>query len=129
MKSMFLFAFGVFAVFQTAYSIQCYFCEGGQSDCTKERMDGKKDIFLPTCGSDYDRCVRVSTKIDDVKGVILSCSSASDCESREERCKTWTLKGTSCKVDCCQTDGCNGAYLVNYSAYLLAVCIFIGLWL
>ena len=79
--------------------------------------------------SDHDRCLRSSSKIGDVKGVILGCTTASDCEYREKNCKSWTSKGASCKVDCCQKDRCNGAYLVNYSALLLSVCVFIGLWL
>ncbi|KAM7431397.1 hypothetical protein ABFA07_018034 [Porites harrisoni] len=128
-KSVLFFAVGVFAVFQTAYSIQCYFCVGGQSDCTKEKMDGKKDIFLPTCHPVDDRCLRHSTKIGDVKGVILGCVTASECLSREHNCKMWSSKAISCKVDCCQKDGCNGAFLVNYSALLLSVCIFVALWL
>ncbi|XP_073235531.1 uncharacterized protein [Porites lutea] len=131
MKSMFLFAFGVFAVFQTAYSINCYYCIGSQSDCTKERMDSKKDLFLGPCREEYDRCYRHSIQIADVKGVYVACSNAADCKRHENTCKEWTSKDHSCKVECCQKDACNDSVLVNYNLLLLAISNIISLciWL
>lgn len=129
MKSTFLFAFGVFAVFQTAYSINCYYCIGSQSDCTKKRMDSKKDLFLGRCLVGYDRCYRHSTQIGDVKGIIVACATAEVCAAQDNYCKTWSSKARSCKVDCCQKDACNDSVLVNYNFLLLAMCIIISLWM
>ena len=61
--------------------------------------------------SGADRCLRALYKIDDVKWVILGCTTGWKCSSREEDCKINSLKAASC--NCCQKDGCNGAFLVR----------------
>jgi len=125
MKSLLLLAFASFAVFQTANStIKCYVCAGAAADCTKEKLESNREKYLMECGhlTTHPRCIKMTTKKGDVRGVAMTCGNKLSCDLLRKTC----TGDESCQLACCQTDACNDGTSVYISALLLILCVLLG---
>ena len=109
-----------FAAF--GHGLKCYSCVSLESmaDC-KDKM---KEI---DCPANLDRCSSMSLEFDTgsskMKSYAKSCSTKLGCESDNElfkNCKK--VGGATCKLDCCDTDTCNGGTVATVSVILMVAC-------
>ncbi|XP_068756935.1 ly6/PLAUR domain-containing protein 2-like [Montipora capricornis] len=119
MKTLFALAF--LFCFSFASGLKCNVCTSTTSleDCDK----GKKEI---DCGSNFDRCLTFttdfSTSVAEVKSFVRSCQTKAYCDTSETLLKPCNDAGGKCKLDCCDTDLCNGGSAPVVSVLLMVVC-------
>ncbi|XP_068696840.1 ly6/PLAUR domain-containing protein 2-like [Montipora foliosa] len=125
MKTLFALAF--LFCFSFASGIKCYTCSSTTSleDCDK----GKKEL---DCGSILNRCATFSTDFTianvETKSFIKSCQAKSYCDNSETLLKPCNDAGGKCKLDCCDTDLCNGGSAPVVSVLLMVACAAMSLF-
>ena len=110
----------------TGYGLKCYKCTTLKDwgDCETNRVE-------TTCASGFDSCGKIFLD-GEVAGVSFKtyykdCSVKAGCN--KDLCKQVGQSGATindCKVDCCESDLCNGAKVPLVSAILLFACAFLA---
>jgi len=106
-------------------ALKCYICRGTEDDCKKSTLEGDKGKYLKDCGAGDGKCVRSFAKKDSASFVWNSCSNQLDCYRKIINCGLYN--DVTCKVSCCDEDGCNMGSHVSFSVFLLTACSALGL--
>ena len=106
-------------------ALKCYECSGTGDDCKKSTLEGDKGKYLKECGEGYDRCLRGFIKKDSATLVTNSCGNKLDCYRQIISCGQYN--GVTCKVSCCDEEGCNLGSHVSFNVILLTACSALGL--
>ena len=106
-------------------ALQCYQCSGTEDDCKKSTLEGDKDKYLKECDAGEDKCKRGFLQKDSATLVSNSCSNQLGCNQDIIGCGQYN--GVTCKVSCCDEDGCNVGSHVSFNVILLTACSALGL--
>jgi len=74
--------------------------------------DCKKNEKEKDCGGGFDRCIKTSFDYKlmvQVKAFLKGCSTKAACDAEKQLGVCEKAGGTTCKFDCCDSDGCNGS--------------------
>lgn len=100
-------------------------CYSSQS--MKECISNEDLVDCDELGAGFDMCLKTSFVYGGsdvkIKKFAKSCFYKSTCEEGSEafkRCKN--VGGTICKLDCCDTDGCNSGTALVVSVFMFAAC-------
>ena len=108
------------------HAIKCYQCKSPKS----------WDTCVPgnntACASPLDSCVKFKIEGElgglNVKYFYKGCALKTSCN--QDGCKVVAqilkMKLTTCDVDCCETDLCNGAKLPMVSSFLFLACALVA---
>ena len=111
-----------FFFFIAASGLKCYTCTSTTSleDCEKDQKE------TDCVSSVFDRCATFSadfnTSVVEVKSFVKSCQAKAYCDTSETLLKPCKDAGGKCKLDCCDTDLCNGGSAPVVSVLLMVAC-------
>ena len=106
-------------------ALKCYQCSGTEDDCKKSTLESDKDKYLQECGAGRDKCYRQFLQKDGATLVTNDCANQLGCNSLIIGCGKYN--GVTCKVSCCDEDGCNVGSHVSFNVILLTACSALGL--
>ena len=92
--------------------------------------DCKKNEEEKDCGEGFDRCIKRSFDyklIVRVKAFSKGCSTKAFCDAEKQLGVCEKAGGTTCKFDCCDSDGCNGSAMPVISALVMIICSLVSL--
>ena len=106
-------------------ALKCYSCGGTEDDCKKSKLEDNKDKYLIECGAGRDKCKRKFLQKDSATSVLNSCSNQVGCNQDIINCGLYN--DVTCKVSCCDEDGCNVGSHVSFNVILVTACTALGL--
>lgn len=125
MKTLFALAF--LFCFSFASGLKCYTCTSATSleECEKNQKE------TDCVSSAFDRCATFSTDFTianvETKSFSKSCQAKSYCDAAQTHLKACNDAGGKCKLDCCDTDLCNGGSAPVVSVLLMVACAALSL--
>ena len=121
----------VFSFF-AAFAIKCNVCYSSQS--MRECISNEDLVDCDQLGAGFEVCLKTTFVYGgsdvEIKKFAKSCSYKSTCEEGNEafkRCKR--VSGKICKLDCCDTDGCNNGKALAVSVVVVAACALMAVFL
>ena len=106
-------------------ALKCYRCSGTEDDCKRSTLEGDKNKYLKECGAGRDKCYRLFRQKDSATLVENDCTNELSCNSLIIGCGQYN--DATCKVGCCDKDGCNLGSHVSFNVILLTACSALGL--
>ena len=101
----------------TATGIKCYVCnsEKGFEECASNNT--------LTCPTGLDRCYESTQIYGSFKSYSKGCQSTVLCDNKDTFLKVCeAVGGSTCKLDCCDSDLCNGGIKPMVSVLLMVAC-------
>ena len=99
-------------------------------DCKEKEESVNCDDAGPTqLGFVPDRCVKMSLEYGDTKSFVKTCFSKQLCEVGNEAFKSCKqVNGTTCEINCCDSNYCNSGTAPLVSALLIIACALTSLY-
>ena len=117
-----LFFFFVFS----GFALKCQQCTS-----TTSMEDCKKNEKEVDCGGSFDRCGKISLDFKvggvETKSFAKSCTTKAVCDAGKELDECKKIEGATCKLDCCDSDGCNSSAMPVISAFLMVICALVSM--
>ena len=92
--------------------------------------DCKKNEKEYYCETIFDRCAKLSldykTITKEAKLFEKGCSTKALCDFNKQLNACEDIEGSTCKLDCCDSDGCNSSAMPVISGFLMVICALVS---
>ena len=117
--------YGFVLLLNSGFAIKCQRCSS-----TTSMEECKKNEREDDCGESYDRCFKMSLDyklaIVQIKGFTKGCSTKALCDANQKLKICKEAEGSTCELNCCDSDGCNSSAMPVISVFLLIICTLVS---